>query len=77
MLGVGPPQPSDSPGPPSTPSSNPLAAVLRLLGQSLEMIPYGPDRTCLVFPQGTFNAQVRRKGGREEANNALRGACPS
>lgn len=37
---------------------NPLAAVLQILGQSLDVIPYGPDRTALVFPEGTFRAQV-------------------
>lgn len=37
---------------------NPLAAVLQILGQSLDVVPYGPDRTCLVFPEGTFKAQV-------------------
>jgi hypothetical protein len=37
---------------------NPLSAVMQILGQSLDVIPYGPDRTCLVFPQGTFRSQV-------------------
>lgn len=37
---------------------NPLAAVLQILGQPLDLIPYGADRTCLVFPEGTFRAQV-------------------
>jgi hypothetical protein len=37
---------------------NPLSAVMQILGVALDVIPYGPDRTCLVFPQGTFRAQV-------------------
>lgn len=40
-------------------SDNPLAAVLLLLGEPLDLLQYGPERTCLVFEQGNFNAQVR------------------
>ena len=40
-------------------SDNPLAAVLTLLDEPLDLISYGPDRTCLVMPQGNFKAQVR------------------
>eukprot|EP00775_Hariotina_reticulata_P013799 gene13799-13920_t len=39
-------------------SDNPLAAVLTLLDEPLDLISYGPDRTCLVMPQGNFKAQI-------------------
>lgn len=39
-------------------ADNPLAAVLNILGESIDVIPFGPDRTTLVFPQGRFTAQV-------------------
>lgn len=42
----------------SSVSDNPLHAVLTLLGETLDLLPYGPDRTWLVFPEGTFKAQV-------------------
>jgi hypothetical protein len=32
--------------------------VLELLGEPLDLIGYGPHRTRLVFPEGSFNAQV-------------------
>jgi hypothetical protein len=40
-------------------SDNPLAAVLELLDEPLDLIAYGPERTRLVFPEGSFNAQVQ------------------
>jgi hypothetical protein len=42
---------------------NPLAVVLGLVGEALDLIPYGLERTRLVFPQGQFDAQARRAGG--------------
>lgn len=39
-------------------SDNPLTAVLRVVGEPLDLITYGPERTCLVFPEGSFRAQV-------------------
>eukprot|EP00879_Flechtneria_rotunda_P011024 GHRR01011519.1.p1 GENE.GHRR01011519.1~~GHRR01011519.1.p1 ORF type:complete len:266 (+),score=72.07 GHRR01011519.1:472-1269(+) len=39
-------------------SDNPLAAVLVLLEEPLDLMPYGPERTCLVFPGRAFRAQV-------------------
>jgi hypothetical protein len=41
-------------------SDNPLSAVLELLGEPLDLIGYGPDRTRLVFPEGSFDAQVSK-----------------
>lgn len=44
-------------------ADNPLTAVLALVGEELDLIPYGPEATSLVFPEGTFRSQARRTGG--------------
>jgi len=68
------------------PSDNPIAAVIDLLGETVEAEPYAESKTALFFPEGTFRTQI---GSLDFADNvqqmwgrkarleweALQGAC--
>lgn len=56
-------------------SDNPLSAVLTLLTEPLDLITYGPERTCLVFPGGVFKAQVRMVACRCDTQAPAGTAC--
>eukprot|EP01025_Chloroclados_australasicus_P044561 TRINITY_DN4839_c0_g1_i4.p1 TRINITY_DN4839_c0_g1~~TRINITY_DN4839_c0_g1_i4.p1 ORF type:complete len:560 (-),score=37.92 TRINITY_DN4839_c0_g1_i4:1081-2760(-) len=46
------------PQPGGNPSTNPLQSVLDLVGEQVETVNYTEDKTCLLWPEGTFRTFI-------------------